>query len=173
METKIKMGTAGWESWCTEIKMGTAGWESWCTEIKMGTAGWESWCSESNKKNEVTVGDLYFAADLLVLHVLSTLCLGIILLACGSKQYHTHSCVGSTLISETITTLLLNATPSSSISLASALCPLTISHLGESGIHLLQTYACHQTCLTAFPAVVYTEKTLTCKLTEGKKLARK
>jgi hypothetical protein len=121
----------------------------------------------------VAIGDLYFTADLLVLHVFSTLCLGIILLACGSNQYHTHSCVGCTLISETITTLLLNDAPSSSISLASALCPLAISHLGESGIHLLQMYACHKTCLTAFPAVVYTQNTLTCKLREGKKLARK
>ena len=57
-----------------------------------------------------------------------------------SVKCYTHFCVPSTGISTARTTLLLNAAPSSSMICASALCPLTISHLGESGIHLLQLY---------------------------------
>ena len=55
-----------------------------------------------------------------------------------SAKRHTHFCVAGTGISAARTTLLLNAAPSSSISCASAMSPWTISHLGESGIHLWQ-----------------------------------
>jgi hypothetical protein len=53
---------------------------------------------------------------------------------------HTHFCVVGTGISAARTTLLLNAAASSNMNCASALSPLTISHLGESGIHLWQLY---------------------------------
>lgn len=53
-----------------------------------------------------------------------------------SAKRHTHFCVAGIGISAARTTLLLNDAPSSSMSCASALSPLTISHLGESGIHL-------------------------------------
>lgn len=81
-----------------------------------------------------------------------------------SATCHTHFCVASTGISAARTTLLLNAAPSSRMSCASAVSPLTISHLGESGIHLRQLYVfvfifgvtktlstqCHSSCTACF-----------------------